>query len=108
MSKKNFSQMGQETVNKFFSKPDLGTPITPNEQDTQDAQTVQDSVPKRVQPKPRINMAFDEDLLHYMQVMARVNGISITQYCNNLIRKDKENKHPEYTDALKFFKLEDK
>lgn len=112
MTKKNFKDMGQETVNKFFSASSeithstLVTPNTQEEQNTPIAPKTQIKVTNkssRVQAKPRINMAFDEDLLAYAQIMARLDGCSITQYCNNLLRKDMEFRKSDYAAACKLF-----
>lgn len=46
--------------------------------------------PKKA-PDPRINMAFYEDNLEFLQYAAWKNRMSITQYVNQLIYKDKDN-----------------
>ena len=109
MKKKNFNEMGLETVNKFFSansevEPDA--PIAQSTLDTLNTPQVQDKTvnkSSRVQAKPRINMAFDEDLLAYAQIMARLDGCSITQYCNNLLRKDLQFRKADYEAACRLF-----
>ena len=112
MKKKNFNAMGLETVNKFFSANSEAEPdalIAPSTQDTLNTsntpQVQNKTVNKssRVQAKPRINMAFDEDLLAYAQIMARLDGCSITQYCNNLLRKDLQFRKADYEAACRLF-----
>ena len=58
---------------------------------------------KRVQAKPRINMSFDENLLEYMHIMARLDGVSVTKYVNNLILNDMNNRAGDYENAEKLF-----
>lgn len=42
-------------------------------------------------PDPRINMAFYDDNLEFLQYAAWKNHMSITQYVNLLVSKDKDN-----------------
>lgn len=111
-TKKSFKNTGAEAVNKFFSEDTL----TLKDAHTQpDAQQVQDelntpitqvsnvNMKTRVQSRPRINMAFDEPLLFYIQIMARLDGGSITSYVNNLIRQDKLARAEEYQKAIDLF-----
>ena len=50
---------------------------------------------KKKAPDPRINMAFYEDNLKFLQYAAWKNRQSITQYVNGLVTRDKENYNPE-------------
>lgn len=52
---------------------------TPKEQDTQ-----------RKQKHPRINMAFYDNHLEYLQDVAWRNKMSITEYVNKLVKEDME------------------
>lgn len=99
MSKnKNFTQIA---TSKFLS-----TQTSNDTDNTQHTQTVQDTQKiNKVGKNPRINMAFSSDLLEYLQIMARLEGCSITQYCNNLIRKDKIERISDYNNALSLFNL---
>lgn len=123
MSKKSFKELGEKAVNKFFSSPIKDAQLTPAEPDapitlvtptTQSNKTASTEETKsskimvekktRVQARPRINMAFEESLLDYLHIMSRLDGVSITQYVNQLITKDKETNQDAYLQALKFFK----
>lgn len=128
-TKKSFKKTGAEAVSKFFSDATLSTQpepitqdarhtqqvqdvqVTQNEQstlvtqDTQNAQEKNITVKDRVQSKPRINMAFDEESLDYMHVMARMDGVTITKYVNKLIQNDMQVRNEEYKMAVKFFGL---
>ncbi|OHW61241.1 hypothetical protein EUAN_23980 [Andreesenia angusta] len=56
--------------------------------DTQEVQEVHPTQGKKGKKLPRINMAFSPENLEYLQLMSRLEGISITQYVNNLVAKD--------------------
>lgn len=66
-------------------------------QRTQEVQEVQEdrkSVSKTTQGRkgqklPRINMAFLPENLEYLQVISRIEGVSITEYVNRLIDSDR-------------------
>lgn len=73
MAKKEFKI--ENAVDKFF------TQSTQEEQHTQEEQ--------KKKKLPRINMAFYDDHLEYLQLISRVKGFSITQYVNELIAADK-------------------
>lgn len=128
--KKGFKDVGTAAVNKFFSISTLNaqdvqdTQITPSAQSTSNTQSEalvvntenhsnlpeatkneSSKVKTRVQVKPRINMAFDEDLLSYLQVMSRLDGVSITTYCNNLVRNDMAIRITDYNSAKLLFKI---
>lgn len=131
--KKGFKDAGTAAVTKFFSIDTLNTRGTQNTHDTQKTPSAQDAsstqsealevttenhsnlpeatknesskVKTRVQVKPRINMAFDEDLLSYLQVMSRLDGVSITTYCNNLVRNDMAIRSTDYNSAKLLFKI---
>lgn len=53
---------------------------------------------------PRINMAFTPDNLAHIQLMARVEGISATEYVNRLITSDALDKREMVEQAKKFLK----
>lgn len=73
MAKKEFKI--ENAVDKFF------TQSAQEEQHTQEEQ--------KKKKLPRINMAFYDDHLEYLQLISRVKGFSITQYVNELIAADK-------------------
>lgn len=73
-----------------------GNPIeAPTEQDTQEVQqdtNTQQKHPtqgKKGKKLPRINMAFSNDNLEYLQLISRIEGVSMTQYVNNLLEADR-------------------
>ena len=45
---------------------------------------------KKGQKLPRINMAFATPNLEYLQLISRIEGVSVTEYVNRLIEADKE------------------
>lgn len=48
----------------------------------------------RKQKYPRINLAFYDDNLEYVREAAYQSRMSVTEYINSLITKDKEEKGP--------------
>lgn len=113
MSKKSFKDLSNPAM-QFIAQP------TQDTQEVQDAQKVQKTqgtqqvqrtqgVPhtqgKKGQKLPRINMAFQESNLEYLQVMSRIEGVSITKYVNNLVEKDKEQRADLYEQAKGLLKL---
>ena len=61
---------------------------TQHTHDTQEAQPAQHTQGKKGQKHPRINMAFPADHLDYLQVISRIEGVSITEYVNRLVAAD--------------------
>ena len=51
-------------------------------------------MPRLKKNVPRMSMAFYDDHLEYCRVMAMKNNLSITQYVNQLIAKDKASHDP--------------
>lgn len=47
---------------------------------------------RKGQKLPRINMAFAEENLEYLQWISRLEGCSMTEYVNRLLQKDRENR----------------
>lgn len=112
MSKKNFKSVGEQAVSKFFS--DISTQDAHMVQDKPNTLNAPMSISKdkteitnklKSKDKQRINLAFDEGLLDYLHIMVRLDGVSITQYINNLINKDKEGRAEEYKEIVKLFKM---
>jgi hypothetical protein len=112
--KKSFKNSGAEAVNKFFSKDTLNdvhsTQDTQIKQNThQEPQTQNTSIlnkyskKERVQSKPRINMSFHESALFYLNIMSRLDGVSITTYVNNLVSVDQKNRDLDYKKAIELF-----
>jgi predicted DNA binding CopG/RHH family protein len=112
MSKKNFKSVGEQAVSKFFS--DISTQDAHITQDAPNALSALKGTSKnqteiqnklKSKDKQRINLAFDEGLLDYLHIMVRLDGVSATQYINNLIHRDKEERAEEYKEIVKLFKV---
>lgn len=76
---------------------DINNPMVDDEQEdnTQEETGYKvNSVPhtqgKKGQKMQRINMAFQDDVIAYLQAISRVAGGSMTDYVNKLISKDME------------------
>lgn len=65
-------------------------PNTHDTQDVQHTQHTQGTQGKRGQKLPRVNMAFSVANLEYLQLIARVEGVSMTEYVNRLVAADSE------------------
>lgn len=66
----------------------ISTPEEQETHDTQETHRTQHTQPRKGQKLPRINMAFSEDNLEYLQHISRLKGVSMTQYTNDLIKID--------------------
>lgn len=116
MAKKDFKNLSAQAVDKFFNTPDTqqapNTQHTPNTQDTPSTQHTPNTqvthntpdTPKRVQARPRINIAFEEESLSYLQLISRLDGMSITKYLNELIKKDSLQRINDITKAKEILK----
>ena len=89
----------KDAAKRFISNAEQDTPDThdtPSAQETQithdtpDTQRTHDTQGNRKQKHPRINMAFYGKNLEYLELVSRIEGVSITQYVNDLISKDEE------------------
>jgi hypothetical protein len=60
---------------------------------------------KKGQKLPRINMAFSPENLEYLQIISRVEGMSITEYVNTLIRTDSSSRANEIEQAKSILKI---
>lgn len=98
MSKKTFK--GINPALQFISNAQEVQEV----QRTQDAQKAQGTQGRKGQKLPRINMAFQPDNLEYLQIISRIEGISITQYVNNLVEADKASRIDIVEDAKKLLK----
>ena len=56
------------------------------------------------QKLPRINMAFTLDNLEYLHIISRIEGVSMTEYVNLLIAKDKSQRTEEIEKAKSLLK----
>lgn len=87
----------EEQIKGQLGYDDKGEPQErPLEQGTQEVQNdkqVQEKHPtqgRKGQKLPRINMAFSNDNLEYLQIISRIEGVSMTRYVNILIEADRE------------------
>jgi hypothetical protein len=76
-----------------------------NAHKVQDVQIVQGTQGKKGQKLPRINMAFSPDNLEYLQIISRIEGKSITEYVNKLIRIDSSSRAEEVSQAKSVLKI---
>lgn len=98
MAKKNFK--GDNPAMAFITNPDVqetqavqekqGVQDTLNAHDVQQKQKALGTQGRKGQKLPRINMAFSEINLEYLQLMSRIEGLSMTAYVNRLIESDRE------------------
>ena len=66
--------------------------ITQAEQETQEAhdkQGKQLTQGRKGQKLPRVNMAFQPDNMDYLQTISRIEGMSMTDYVNRLLKRDR-------------------
>jgi len=103
MSKKSFKD----------NNPALAFITTQEAQQPQEVQEVQEEKRKPISQTtqgkkgkklPRINMAFSTQNLEYLQIISRIEGISITEYVNRLVEADKESRNDIVEQAKKIFK----
>lgn len=66
---------------------------------TQEVQEVSGTQGRRGKKLARINMAFSDENLDYLRVMAALNGQSMTGYVNRLIDADRQQKAGAYQTA---------
>ena len=78
MTKKNFK--GINPAMQFITQP---------EQEAQDEQKAQLTQGRKGQKLQRINMAFQPDNLDYLQTISRIEGVSMTDYVNRLLQRDR-------------------
>jgi len=66
-------------------------PLEYTTQDVQPAQALMKGTQGRKGQKfPRINMAFKDENLEYLQLISRIEGVSITEYVNRLVALDRQ------------------
>jgi thiaminase len=123
MAKKNFkninpamafisdTQNAQDTQIVQNGINEQNTQNTQNIQDTQQAQSAYSAYSthitqgKKGQKLPRINMAFSPENLEYLQIISRIEGKSITEYVNTLIRTDRASRADEVAQAKSVLKI---
>lgn len=132
MSKKNFKSIGANIAMKFITQPgqeyQYGTQqahvgqaapmaqIVKRKKNTQEVQEVrkaqlvqevqyeQKTQGRKGKKKSRINMAFCQPNLEYLQTISRIAGVSITAYVNRLIDADRESTADIIGEAEKMLK----
>lgn len=72
----------------FFSTEKESKPQA-NEPERQPGMTLESTQGRKGQKLPRINMAFTPENHEYIKRVSRQNGMSVTQYINELIEQDK-------------------
>lgn len=90
----------KEAARRFISSTEPDTQDTPSALNTHSTQDTHNTQGTRKQKHPRINMAFYGNNLEYLNLISRIEGVSITQYVNDLIAKDEE-KNKEKMESLK-------
>jgi len=95
MSAKSFKKAGEIAVDRFLSDSGQEENV-PDEPITQGAQSATNGPDAE---KQRINLALAPGNLSYLQVMARIQGVSVTRYLNDLISLDRENRAELYARA---------
>jgi hypothetical protein len=79
-------------------------PIVHDVQSEHQEQNAQYEQSVQVGKNPRINMAFKDGNLEYLQIISRVEGVSITEYVNRLIKQDSEQQWDIIQTARKLLK----
>ena len=98
--KKSFKDTNNP-ANSFITTPEEATQGEQHTQHTHDTQKK-----TRVQKHPRINMAFPEANFEYLQLISRLDNVSMTEYVNNLILTDSKTRAEFVAEARKLIKGE--
>ncbi|MCL2775598.1 MAG: hypothetical protein FWD71_19970 [Oscillospiraceae bacterium] len=114
MPNKNFKDINNPAMAYISNTQDVQEEL--NEQDVQDTQVayntqrapgahnVQNTQRIKGQKLPRINMAFSPGNLEYLQIISRIEGVSITEYVNRLIIIDRSSRESEIKKAKAILK----
>ena len=78
--------------------------IEQQEQEAQRTPIAHTTQGKKGQKLPRVNMAFATNNLEYLQLISRIEGVSMTEYVNRLIEADKEARKEIIEEAKKLLK----
>ena len=78
--------------------------IEQQEQEAQRTPIAHTTQGKKGQKLPRVNMAFATNNLEYLQLISRIEGVSMTEYVNRLIEADKEARKEIIEEAKKILK----
>ena len=65
-------------------------------------QQTQKTQPTQKAPKERINLNLKPGSIEYLQIMARLDGMSVTAYINKLIAADRKDRAEEFYKAKEF------
>ena len=99
MAKKNFKNINPAMA--FISD----THEKQDESNTHDVPNAHSTQGKKGQKLPRINMAFSPENLEYLQIVSRIEGKSITEYVNTLIKTDSSIRANEIEQAKSVLKI---
>ena len=75
---------------------------TYNEQEAQEFTHLLKTSGRKGLKLPRINLAFAPDTYEYVQIMARVTGVSMTEFVNLALRQHMEEHKDLYEKAIEF------
>ena len=115
MSKKNFKNINpamafisdtQKVQDEQNAQYNDNTQQEQSEQQELNAHTTQSTQGRKGQKSPRINMAFSLENLEYLQLISRIEGKSITEYVNTLVRTDSSIRAGEIEQAKSVLKIE--
>lgn len=120
MAKKDFSQVNtgrvydaiadataepeQETQEAQQAQEAHKTRRTYTEQEAQEFTQALKTSGRKGLKLPRINLAFAPDTYEYVQIMARVTGVSMTEFVNLALRQHMEEHKDLYEKAIEFRK----
>lgn len=120
MAKKDFSQVNtgrvydaiadataepeQETQEALQAQEAHKTRRTYTEQEAQEFTQALKTSGRKGLKLPRINLAFAPDNYDYVQIMARVTGVSMTEFVNLALRQHMEEHKDLYEKAIEFRK----
>lgn len=108
MAKKDFSKVNTggvyETIAAATSETEQthDAQITTKNSKAQTAQITRDIQDTQSGKLQRINMAFADDVYAYIKCMARVSGITMTDFCNIALRQHMEDHNDLYQRAIEF------
>ena len=89
-------QEKQETKKKYKPRK------TYTEQEAQEFISELKTTGRKGLKMPRINMAFSPEIYDYIQTMARVSGITLTEFVNLAMKQHKEEHKDLYEKAVEF------
>ena len=104
MKKRDFTAATQRVTKDAYSSI-IGSRQAQQERPALDAQAILDAQEahatrgKKGAKMPRINLAFSPSHLDFIRVMAAIQGISMTQYVNNLIERERLERGEKYEAA---------